>query len=62
MTELLIVGYQQEEPEAIDEKIRALENDYQTMLTRLRSLDDRTRAGAIIEEFISHALAINVKG
>ncbi len=67
-----LIEHLQEEPEAIDEKIRFLETDYQTMLTRLRALDEgegdrgkeaaRLKAGAIIEEFISHALAINVKG
>lgn len=65
-----LLGYLQEEPEFVDDKIRFLENDYQMMLTRLRALhaDEKSKeatrlaAGAIIEEFITHALAINVKG
>jgi hypothetical protein len=71
-----ILGATQEDPESVDAKIRYLDSLYNTMLERLRSVEAgdpaqgnapqgelaRVRAASVIEEFITQALRINVKG
>lgn len=72
-TTFQVSGAMQEQPEAVDEKIRHLESLYDNLLARLRALDSdqkeglsadqvQAKTGVLIEDFIASALRIHVKG
>ena len=68
-TGLQIGTLMQEEPSAVDDKIRHLQGIYDGMLERVRLLASQPQSdqvdaniGAAIETFINEALQINVKG
>ncbi len=69
-TTLEVVNLMQEDPSAIDAKIRNLQASYDTMVDRLRDVfaggkeapNVELRAMPIIEQFINEALQISVKG
>jgi len=68
-TTLEVVNLMQEDPSAIDAKIRTLQASYDTMVDRLRETftgakdqNAELRAMPIIEQFINEALQITVKG
>ncbi len=68
-TTLEVVNLMQEDPSAIDAKIRNLQASYDTMVDRLREVfgagkdqNVELRAMPIIEQFINEALQISVKG
>jgi hypothetical protein len=64
---LQIASLMQEDPAAVDEKIRHLQTIYDAMLDRVRTLASQQplnepQIGAAIESFINEAEQINVKG
>jgi hypothetical protein len=72
-TTLEVVNLMQEDPSAVEAKIRHLQSSYDNMVDRLSVLFEEEaseasarsielKAGPIIEEFISEALQINIKG